>query len=198
MPNKYKYVICKDCGLITLHKAYLMCNRCSKRKFYYENRIKILEKQKEYKKENREREIRRSRRYHLENKEKERKRRKRYRLNNPHIDREHNQRRRAWKKGAIVEKFSNLDIYKRDKWKCGICGGKVNKHLKYPHPLSPSLDHIVPLSRGGSHIPENVQLAHLRCNLSKGSKTGFTKLLTQDGKAGKMGVVKQNEGEISE
>jgi len=38
----------------------------------------------------------------------------------------------------------------------------------------------------------------LRCNLSKGSKTGYSKLLTQDGKAGKMGVVKQNEGEGNE
>jgi 5-methylcytosine-specific restriction endonuclease McrA len=34
--------------------------------------------------------------------------------------------------------------------------------------LAPSLDHIVPLSLGGSpDSPANLQLTHLRCNLAK-------------------------------
>jgi HNH endonuclease len=38
-----------------------------------------------------------------------------------------------------------------------------------PDPLSKSLDHLIPLSRGGTHEPANVSLAHLRCNVSRGA-----------------------------
>jgi 5-methylcytosine-specific restriction endonuclease McrA len=58
-------------------------------------------------------------------------------------------------------------IYQRDNWVCQICGKRVNPNNKYPHPLSPSLDHIIPLSIGGTHEPRNVQLAHFRCNSLK-------------------------------
>lgn len=33
-----------------------------------------------------------------------------------------------------------------------------------------SVDHIVPLARGGSHSADNVQSAHLLCNLRKGAR----------------------------
>ena len=48
---------------------------------------------------------------------------------------------------------------------CGICGKPVDFKLKYPHPLSPVIDHIVPINKGGhpSDI-ENLQLAHWTCN----------------------------------
>jgi 5-methylcytosine-specific restriction endonuclease McrA len=36
--------------------------------------------------------------------------------------------------------------------------------------MGPSLDHIVPVSLGGTHTWANVQLAHLRCNVSKGNR----------------------------
>ncbi len=74
-------------------------------------------------------------------------------------------RHRARKKNATVEKFPALEIYERDKWICQLCKIKVNKLLKYPNPFSPSLDHIIPLSLGGTHERKNVQLAHLGCNM---------------------------------
>lgn len=54
---------------------------------------------------------------------------------------------------------------------CGICGQPVNKSLKYPHPLSASIDHIIPISRGG-HPSDlaNLQLAHRWCNRQKSDK----------------------------
>lgn len=54
---------------------------------------------------------------------------------------------------------------------CGICGKPVDKNLKYPHPLSPTIDHIIPINRGGhpAHL-DNLQLAHFTCNRMKSDK----------------------------
>lgn len=54
---------------------------------------------------------------------------------------------------------------------CGICGRPVDKSLRYPHPLSPCVDHIVPVAKGGhpSDI-DNLQLAHWTCNRQKSDK----------------------------
>ena len=54
---------------------------------------------------------------------------------------------------------------------CGICGKPVNKLLKFPHPLSKTVDHIIPVSKGGhpSDI-SNLQLAHWTCNRQKSDK----------------------------
>lgn len=54
---------------------------------------------------------------------------------------------------------------------CGICGQQVDKNLKFPNPLSPVIDHIIPVAKGGhpSDI-ENLQLAHFCCNRQKSDK----------------------------
>lgn len=81
------------------------------------------------------------------------------------------QRRRAKINGLARDMFSFKDIADRDKWSCRLCGEKVDRKIKYPNKLSPSLDHIVPISKGGGHTKENVQLAHLHCNMQKSDKT---------------------------
>lgn len=66
--------------------------------------------------------------------------------------------------------FRRVDIYNRDNWICQICKKPIDKKLPFPNPNCASLDHIVPLSRGGTHESTNVQLAHLSCNTSKGNR----------------------------
>jgi hypothetical protein len=68
--------------------------------------------------------------------------------------------------------FYRIDIYNRDKWICQICKMPVEKNLTFPNPKCASLDHIIPLSRGGTHESGNVQLVHLSCNTSKGNRVG--------------------------
>lgn len=80
------------------------------------------------------------------------------------------QKRRAWTKGAEAEKIISVEIFERDEWRCGICGHSVDATLEYPHRMSASLDHRVPLVRGGAHSPANVQCAHLQCNMDKGAR----------------------------
>lgn len=80
-------------------------------------------------------------------------------------------RTRAKRYGLTLGKFTYLEVFERDGWVCGICDGPVDRELRWPDPWSPSLDHIVPMARGGQHLLENVQCAHLRCNISKGART---------------------------
>ncbi len=71
---------------------------------------------------------------------------------------------------------------------CGICGRPVDLALKYPHPLSPCIDHIVPIAKGGhpSDI-DNLQLAHWTCNRQKSDKL-FRQSRTQEAD-GETGIV---------
>jgi 5-methylcytosine-specific restriction endonuclease McrA len=69
------------------------------------------------------------------------------------------------------EPFAPRDVYERDQWTCGLCREPVDPLLPWPDPMSASVDHIVPLSRGGEHSLDNVQSAHLSCNCRKGDQT---------------------------
>lgn len=79
-------------------------------------------------------------------------------------------RRRAQKVTTAVEPIRPMDIYQRDMWICGLCSTPVNPDAVWPDSMSASLDHILPLSKGGSHTHENVQISHLVCNISKGNR----------------------------
>lgn len=56
---------------------------------------------------------------------------------------------------------------------CWICGHNIPPDLDARHPLSFTLDHLVPLSRGGDLLdPANARSAHRRCNSTRGNRTG--------------------------
>lgn len=79
-------------------------------------------------------------------------------------------RRRSLILNTQIEQFKDIDIYEKDDWMCGLCGERVNEKLKYPNKMSATIDHIIPLSIGGTHEIRNVQLAHLHCNKCKGNR----------------------------
>ena len=62
----------------------------------------------------------------------------------------------------------NRQIILRTQKICGICGQPVDFEYKFPHPLSPTVDHIIPVAKGGHPSAlENLQLAHRCCNRAK-------------------------------
>jgi 5-methylcytosine-specific restriction endonuclease McrA len=63
-------------------------------------------------------------------------------------------------------------IYKRDNYICHICGEFVDLNDKLNNCGSkfPSIDHVVPKSKGGSDYPSNLKTCCISCNKSKGYK----------------------------
>lgn len=62
-------------------------------------------------------------------------------------------------------------VFARDGGVCAICGRATDwadTRYVFSGPTHPTIDHITPLSRGGSHTWENVQLACHECNSRKG------------------------------
>lgn len=90
-----------------------------------------------------------------------------WRAANTDRSRDNRKRRRARERGARVEDFSSVQVYERDNWICGLCSAPIPRDAVWPDLLSPSVDHIVPLSRGGEHSMANVQASHLSCNSRK-------------------------------
>ncbi len=69
--------------------------------------------------------------------------------------REQDRRRRILIRAAgPVESITATEIGERDDWVCGICQDTVrlvDARPDAPRALSPSIDHIIPVSRGGTH-----------------------------------------------
>jgi 5-methylcytosine-specific restriction endonuclease McrA len=61
-------------------------------------------------------------------------------------------------------------LIERDGNRCRIPGCSYGSRQIGVGARKPSLDHIVPLSKGGKNELANIQLAHFRCNLSKGNR----------------------------
>ncbi|WP_406144172.1 HNH endonuclease [Streptomyces anulatus] len=62
---------------------------------------------------------------------------------------------------------------------CARCGHNIDPALDARHPLSFTLDHVVPLSRGGDLLdPANARSMHRRCNSARGNRTGPQPLKT--------------------
>lgn len=66
--------------------------------------------------------------------------------------------------------YVDRDIFERDGWICWLCNEPVDPTLSRRDPLGATVDHVVPLSRGGADEPENLRLAHYACNNKKSTR----------------------------
>ena len=72
--------------------------------------------------------------------------------------------RRAKMLGAqVVEWIDGQQIWERDSGRCYLCGHPVEM-------LKMSVDHVVPISKGGEHSYSNCRLTHATCNRRKYNK----------------------------
>ena len=80
-----------------------------------------------------------------------------------------NGHRRADREGTHRTQFeANRKIILATQSICAICGQPVDKTLRYPNPMAATVDHIIPLSKGGHPSAlDNLQLAHACCNRAK-------------------------------
>lgn len=73
--------------------------------------------------------------------------------------------------GHFNAEVKPLDVFRRDAWRCHLCGAKTNKVFRLEDQRSATVDHHpIPLSKGGDHDWHNVRCACFGCNTSKGNK----------------------------
>lgn len=69
----------------------------------------------------------------------------------------------------------------RDGWVCQLCGNAIQDRQSRTGPLSPCIDHIVPINHARNtkhgHTVDNVQIAHRLCNERKGCSIADESLL---------------------
>lgn len=87
---------------------------------------------------------------------------------------DHNKRRAARFRCRYDATVTLTRLIERDGLRCALCGGECDpadhKQGQSVGPTYPSIDHIVPMSKGGGHTWDNVQIAHIKCNRQKSDK----------------------------
>lgn len=61
------------------------------------------------------------------------------------------------------------DITRRDGWRCHLCARPVDPTLYFQHRDAATLDHLIPVSAGGTDEASNLALAHRGCNSRRGT-----------------------------
>ena len=89
---------------------------------------------------------------------------------NPEKSKIKDDRRRAMRLSAFIEDVSLSVVIDIHGAVCVVCATAIDVTLAHPHPMSKSLEHVIPLARGGEHSYNNCAPSHLRCNISKGVK----------------------------
>ena len=87
-------------------------------------------------------------------------------------------RRKLKSNGNINWNISLKQLYERDKGICYICNKKTdindyeirNDGTFIAGDNYPSIDHLIPVNKGGTHTWDNVRLAHRHCNIIKSDK----------------------------
>lgn len=72
--------------------------------------------------------------------------------------------------GGRLRKAFRHKVYIRNQGICQLCNEYVYLNIDYPDQQCATIDHIVPVSKGGTHALYNLQLAHWICNIKRGNK----------------------------
>lgn len=139
-------------------------------RYYAENREQVLERTRAWQAANAERKAEINRAWAQANPDRRSASTRRWQITHPEKAREIAHRRRARKRAATVDEINLGQLWTDCSGFCGICGAEIDPALRYPEPMSKSIDHIVPLSMGGTHEQANLQWAHLVCNIRKGAR----------------------------
>lgn len=74
-------------------------------------------------------------------------------------------RRAIYEQGDMID---HLTLFELHAWTCFVCKEQINKFLRFPNFMAATVEHIIPLAKGGTHTWDNVAPAHAKCNFSKG------------------------------
>lgn len=79
-------------------------------------------------------------------------------------------KRQGYRSNYLV---THEEIAKRDNYTCQICNEPVDMSLPRTSRFGATLDHIMPISKGGTDTLENLQLSHWVCNNRKSDKVNY-------------------------
>jgi 5-methylcytosine-specific restriction endonuclease McrA len=148
------------------NRKWSAANLDTRRKWRAANREKLRECQRKRNAANPEKQREHDRKWIAANREKNRESQRKWYAKNPDKVRVNSRLRRARKQGAEGRHTAAAvaDIFKMQRGRCAYfakCGQKL---------VAYHIDHIVPLSKGGTNNPSNLQLTCPICNISKGAK----------------------------
>lgn len=154
MPDGNTGKVCKTCGVAKLLAGFSTHRHCVGG-VRSECRACAARYTREWRSENPEQNKANVAKWHVDNPDRVREIRTRWGSNNRQRLNEYAQRRRAVERGATIagRAIHRAEIWERDGGKCHICG-------KACDPENWHLDHLIPVSRGGSHTRDNVSVSH--------------------------------------
>lgn len=146
-------VICKPCAIARSRK-WQQANKDKVNQWHRKNYANNLEASRKKRRE-------RVNRWYVRNAESQKLRARQYRKLHPEVKRASEQRRRIRKTGNGEFLILSKELNKLLSSSCANCGSKE----------AITLDHIIPISRGGRHSIGNIQPLCRSCNSSKNNKT---------------------------
>lgn len=166
--------MCTSCGKIKplsdFNNGYTKCKDCRAKyvkKYYEENKEKVLLQCKKYREKHREEHAQRNKIYRENNREYVRQYMRKWREKNREKWRE---QKRKDEQTRRARKVKAADGFTEDDWKtvlkyfnhsCAYCGKTID---------SLTQDHFIPVAKGGGYVKENIIPSCMHCNQSKGDK----------------------------